>query len=287
MATRDRSSRDYLKVTGTPERHTTAEVTPAERYTAKETGLPSDVGRLLQDLDGTTRYLGESSGATFLDSLKEFIATLFPLAFADFETSLRSPEATFVGSLGFYQTHDSRPLISTPVDAFSIPSFTQISLMLVNLRHVAQDGNGDFLSGGIYYWTDFDQLLRDSKHFLGQNMESDTPSRLATLQAALAVSSLICPLTDSGSSLSSQSCLAKAKTLLGNALDSSSIFDVEVLGLIALYLMEMNRRDSAYMHLCVAAHVLIMNGVHRGWQVDEAGKRLFWTIYTLEREALR
>lgn len=241
-----------------------------------------DTGRLLHDFDGTARYLGESSGAAFLDSLKEFMGTLFPLAFADSWSGHQSPEANFVSSMGFYQTHDSRPLLATDTDEVSLPSMTASSIMLAKLRYFAQDGNGDFPSGGIYYWTNFDEVLRRVRPSPVNAPGTDSPGPLAMLYAALALSSLMNSSTDPAS----QSCnlwLAKAKNLLGNPLHSVNVRDAEVLGLIAMYLVETNRRDAAYMHVSVAVHILLMHGVHVGWLVDEAGKRLFWTIYVLER----
>lgn len=56
-----------------------------------------------------------------------------------------------------------------------------------------------------------------------------------------------------------------------------------VLTLMALYLIENNRRDAACMYVCIAMHISIMHGVHRGWSIDEKGKRVFWTLYILDR----
>jgi hypothetical protein len=64
-------------------------------------------GRLLCDEYGTTRYLGGTSGATFLEHLKHFITfTLLPM------TTHEDPErgSAFESSIGQYQTYDSRPL---------------------------------------------------------------------------------------------------------------------------------------------------------------------------------
>ncbi|KAJ4298270.1 hypothetical protein N0V90_006170 [Kalmusia sp. IMI 367209] len=116
-------------------------------------------GRMLFDPDGNVRYLGETSGATFLDLLKAFMLTLVPLAFVP-EPGATVPEdgSTFVASLGRYQTFDSRPLLDLDVDPFWLPTRTEMIMMLAELRYHIQDGNGDFPSGGMFYWGDLSSL---------------------------------------------------------------------------------------------------------------------------------
>jgi hypothetical protein len=36
------------------------------------------------------------------------------------------------------------------------------------------------------------------------------------------------------------------------------------------------------MYVTAAMHISIMLGAHRGW-VDERGKRIFWSVYCLDR----
>lgn len=103
-------------------------------------------GRLLVDPCGTQRFLGETSGATFLDYLKQFMLTLVPLTF--------QPESadgsSFVASIGRYQTYDSRPIPNPNVDPLWLPDWADMNLMLAELRSYVQDGKDGFLSGGIY-----------------------------------------------------------------------------------------------------------------------------------------
>lgn len=61
---------------------------------------------MLRDPDGTVRYLGETSGANFLDHLKHFMFTLVPVTFQDDCVD----GSSFVSTIGQYQTFDSRPL---------------------------------------------------------------------------------------------------------------------------------------------------------------------------------
>jgi hypothetical protein len=59
-----------------------------------------------------------------------------------------------------------------------------------------------------------------------------------------------------------ESFFARARLLLGNPLDIITINDVPVLALMSFYLLEMNRRDAAYIYVSIAIHILIVHGVH-------------------------
>jgi hypothetical protein len=95
------------------------------------------------------RYHGETSGATFLDSLKEFMATMVVPLMAEVEAGDGS---SFVSSIGQYQTFDSRPLPNPDVKPLWLPTQPEMKSMLAELRYYLQDGTrGDFPSGGIYW----------------------------------------------------------------------------------------------------------------------------------------
>lgn len=240
-------------------------------------------GRLLQDLDGVVRYLGSTSGATFLDLVKEFMTTIFPLAWPGAQ---HGAEMTFIGSLGRYQTWDSRPLIVQDVDPFWHPSKTEMAMMMVRFRYFLQDGSGDFASGGIYYWNDLDLSFFDTKM-------SEIPTdphllrRLALFHAALAMACQVEAVAEDNndSTRRGETFFARARWLVGNPLDTtlSNIFDVPVLAMMSIYLVGMNRRDAAYMYVSLGMHIAVMNGVHRGWVHDEQCKRSFWTLYIMDR----
>jgi hypothetical protein len=104
-------------------------------------------GRLLFDPDGTVRYFGETSGATFLEYLKHFMLTLVP-----FTCQPDSGDgSSFVASIGQYQTFDSRPLPNPDVNPLWLPSPDEMTSMLAELRYYLQDGSGNFPSGGIHW----------------------------------------------------------------------------------------------------------------------------------------
>lgn len=241
-------------------------------------------GRVLQDPDGTVRYLGESSGATFLDHLREFMATVFPVAFNSVWPSAQNPETAFITSLGSYQTHDSRPMLVENIDSFVLPSKTEASIMISDLRYFVGDGSGDFPSGGIYYWGDMDQLLREHPGISNLDPGFESIGKRALHNAAFALACQVNPAcTPKGESSFGENFFARAKLLVGNPLDIATINDVPVFALLGAYLLEMNRRDAAYIYISTATRILIVHGVHRGWMVDEKGKRIFWTVYILDR----
>ncbi|RYP55106.1 hypothetical protein DL768_000225 [Monosporascus sp. mg162] len=144
---------------------TTSSVSTANLHSTETTDddASADEGRLLHDPDGITRYLGSTSGATFLDSLKEFMRTVFPLAWP----GVQGPETSFLGSLGRYQTYDSRPLQNHEgVDPIYLPMKPDMETMVAQLKFFIQDGNGEYPSGGIFYWgeldpSDFDSISAD------------------------------------------------------------------------------------------------------------------------------
>jgi hypothetical protein len=246
-------------------------------------------GRLLHEADGTARYLGETSGATFLDSLKGFMSTIFPLAF---HQNLSNPQDTaastaFLASVGRYQTFDSRPLSLPPVDPMCLPSRTEMTLMLAALRYFIQDGSGEFPSGGIFFWGDLSSLPQEQRSSLGSPRADSQSLNLALFHTVFAFAAQL-SLTAPNSKVDGQlgePFFARARALLGNPLDFTTYDsnDVSVLALMALYLVEKNRRDAAYIYISNAMHISIMHGVHRGWAADEMGKRVFWTVYILDR----
>ncbi|EFQ31395.1 fungal specific transcription factor domain-containing protein [Colletotrichum graminicola] len=250
-------------------------------------------GRQLEDQDGRARFLGETSGATFLDHLKEFMTTISPLAFnKPWLSPTPNNGSAFLASLGRYQTYDSRPIeVESNADPLVLPSRADMSAMLSELRYFIQDGSGLFPCGGIYWWGDLNCVPVDPKSV---SLPPETPHQaichrfrhLAFYHVAFAVA---CQASTTATSVPiprdlGQDYFARARMLLGNPLDITqyTISDVAVLALMGFYLIEMNRRDAAYMYVSNAMHISIMHGAHRGW-VDERGKRVFWTLYILDR----
>ncbi|KAK3937956.1 fungal-specific transcription factor domain-containing protein [Diplogelasinospora grovesii] len=259
-------------------------------------------GKLLHDTDGTSRYHGVTSGATFLDNVKEFMRTIVPLvsnfnptdvpgAGPGFGQVAHAPSGVvtaFLDSVGQYQTYDSRPLhLPSDVDPRWLPPRSDMADMLTQLRFFIQDGeNGEFGSGGIFFWDVLGNAPPDpSSLSLSPNYVYDR--NLAFYHTAFAFATLL-SRTEPNSKQDGQlgeHFLARARILLGNPLDITmyTTNDVSVLALMALYLIENNRRDAAYIAVSNAIHVSIMHGVHRGCSVDEKGRRTFWTVIILDR----
>lgn len=76
----------------------------------------------------------------------------------------------------------------------------------------------------------------------------------------------------------------RARRLLGNPLDTVrfTLSDVGVLALMGFYLIEMNRRDAAYMYVSMAIHIAMIHGAFSA-PCTESQKRTYWTLYTLDR----
>ncbi|KAK3315747.1 fungal-specific transcription factor domain-containing protein [Apodospora peruviana] len=235
-------------------------------------------GKLLTDNDGTERYLGETSGANYLDAIREFVV----ITHRKLQRPLSSTEG-FLASRGRYQTFDSRPLDLPAVDPLLLPSTAEMTQMLSNLSLYIQDGNGSFPCGGLFFWPfkDVGSISAESvptSSSGGPATKTATTRQLAMYHMGFAFASLI-------GGQPSEQFFSRARRLLGNPLDITlyTLDDVPALALMTLYLVENNRRDAAYMCISNAVHVSIMHGIHRSPAFSEERRRTFWTVYILDR----
>lgn len=225
----------------------------------------------------------EISDATFLDQLKQFMRTLLGcLTFAPGSEG----GCTFLGSVGCYQTHDSRPLTNPGVDPTWLPEPSEMVQMLHQVRQYIQDGNGAFKSGGIHWWGDLSKIpARAGPPSIMGLTTGDQSRHLAFYHVCFALSvsighaSLHLAEYQYGDAY-----FKRARMLLGNPLDTVrfTLSDVPALSLMGYYLIEVNRRDAAYMYVSLAVHIAIIYGSFRH-TADEAGKRVFWTLYIMDR----
>ena len=237
-------------------------------------------GRFPYDSEGAARYNGESSGATFLDQLKRFMRTLMGslTLIPGFEDS-----PTFMSSIGRHQTYDSRPLTDPDVNPGWLPTSAEMSSMLRKLRVYIQDGNGTYESGGILWWGDLVNVPKSNPLAHLGTMDGNRHLAFYHICFALSVSightSLRLPDSESA-----EAYFKRARMLLGNPLDAVhfTLTDVPALSLMAFYLIEVNRRDAAYMYVGIAVHIAIMHGAFR-YAANETSKRVFWTLYILDR----
>lgn len=260
-----------------PDSKESAVTSPVENGTVDvfEVQEERDQGKLLTDCYGTERFLGETSGANFLDDCKSFIVISHTVVCGNrklIENSL------FHASRGRYQTFDSRPMNLPSVDPLWLPPHPEMKAMLNDVSIYLGDGNDSFRSGGIFYWP-----WKDLVDIVPTSPKQQANRQLALYHVAFAFSSLL-------KGQPSDEHFARAYALMGSMSDVTAytLDDVPTMSLMALYLVENNRRDAAYICISHAAHVSIMHGAHRqSWNcdsaVDEGRKRSFWTVYILDR----
>jgi hypothetical protein len=263
--------------------------TPQSRSEEEEEHQTGD-GRILQDPDGYTRYLGESSGAAFMDRLREFVGTIIPLLSATEGMSSTNMEAMFTSLLGHYHTHDSRPLLLPHVDPFFLPNPEDISKLISNFRFYAGDGAGTAPCGGIYYWGDLWDLEQRASNILPLSGSRDESILLCKLNAVMALACQYNPsLALPWETHPGETYFARAKLLLINPMEDASLAYMCALSLMGHYLLGLYRRDAAYMYIGLAARIAVIHGLHRGWMIGnptksaEQHKREFWNTFILDR----
>lgn len=252
-------------------------------------------GSLLQDRDGTKRWLGGTSGATFLDHLKKFMHTLkSSLGYSSTPTET-SPGFGFLASRGHYQTSDSRLLFMPTTQESTNPfspsgNWSTAGARLSKVSEHMQDCMSRWKCGGIHYFGDFSVEGWAVAH---QNDSSSInnappPRELAFYEAAFALGTVY-SLTTAKSRRDGQlgeMSFARARKILGDFTDIRyGMDDVPTLALMAIYMVEMNRRDSAYILLSHALTICCMFGGLKGSFSSEKDRRVVWTLYCLEKDA--
>lgn len=236
-------------------------------------------GRLLHDGIGTARFHGEWSELAFVDNLKALLISLLPI----------SEVNSIPTNIGRCQTSDSRPLPPTDANPLWLPPANATRTMLVLARSFIQDGTEESSSpsGGIYWWGDIRSQPPPPPS--GGQIQVDRRSalRLAFYQTALAIACRIASTKPAAPGITpdrSEPFFSRASTLLGHPLDVSrcSIGEVSVLTLMVYYLLETDRHEAAAVYISLAARISISLGAQRG-HVDERGRRVFWTLYLLDR----
>lgn len=252
-------------------------------------------GSLLQDRDGTKRWLGGTSGATFLDHLKKFMHTLkSSLGYSRTPTET-SPGFGFLASRGQYQTSDSR-LLFTPTTQDSTNPFSAsgnwstAGTRLAKVSEYMQDCMTKWGCGGIHYFGDFsvEGWAAAQQKDSGSINNAPPPRELAFYEAAFALGTVY-SLTAANSRRDGQlgeMSFAKARKILGDLTDTRyGMGDVPTLALMATYMTEMNRRDSAYVFLSHALTICCMFGGLKGSFSCEKDRRIVWTLFCLEKDA--
>ncbi|OGE46911.1 hypothetical protein PENARI_c090G01433, partial [Penicillium arizonense] len=238
-----------------------------------------DGGRFLADPDGQRRFIGNASGAAFLDQLREFASTVLPLVCGK-NGSLRHSQIqdSFSNLLGRYQTHDSRPLQLPVVDPYYLPPIEETQRCLSLLSK----STGDMEDVSIFYWGPLTDTMRQVYSKGTANTYGEYSIQLATLNAALALAAQQSPAGALGSE-TGDTYFAHARFLLGSPLDSATRMHIPCLAMMGYYLLGANRRDAAYSYIRLAGHIAVTYGYYQSWMTSETERREFWTIYALDR----
>lgn len=248
-------------------------------------------GSFLQDRNGTKRWLGGTSGATFLDHLKKFMHTLkLSLGYSVTSTN-GSPGLKFLASTGQYQTSDSQLLFTptadhiNPYSSLNNLEWNQAGSLLAKVDEYLQNCANTWPCGGIHYFGDL-----SAQSWLGlQSVGTSTPRReSAFYEAAFAVGTIY-SLTAANSRRDGhlgEMFFARTRNILGDPMNIShySFRDVPTLALMAMYMAEMNRRDNAYVYLSHATTVCCMFGGMKGSFSDERDRRIVWTLFCLSKD---
>lgn len=247
-------------------------------------GTAATEGSLLEDNDGTKRWLGGTSGATFLDHLKKFMHTLKSCL----GYNGTSPGSQFLASRGQYQTSDSRLLFTPSTDlnnSFNPPDHWTTGCRLSKVDVFLQGRTKASVCGGIHYFGNFSM----ENWFIVQR-DSTRTRELAFYEAASALGTIY-SLTATSSRRDGQLgeiSFANARKILGDPTDISNynMRDVATLAMMAMYMSEMNRRDNAYMYLSHAISICCMFGGLQGSssELGERDIRIIWTLFCLTRD---
>lgn len=294
---------------------------PARKLIGGGMDAAATEGSLLQDRDGTKRWLGGTSGATFLDHLKKFMDTLKSSLGYSLAPTDTSPGVHFLASSGQYQTSDSRLLFTPTAQDGAAASYNPFAApggwdaarsRLARVNEYMQDCMGAWACGGIHYFGDLSvrgwaaaqqsagnnnnnnncgsggNSSSNSSNSGNSSSSSTAPSRqLGFYEAAFALGTVY-SLTAANSRRDGQlgeMSFAKARKIVGDLADTRhGMGDVATLALMATYMAEMNRRDSAYMHLSHALTICCMSGGLKSFS-SETEKRIVWTLFCLEKDA--
>lgn len=243
--------------------------------------------KLLYDSDGTKRFVGETSGPAFLDRIKELIDAALKVPDAP-KKSIPIDSSKFLSSLGEFHTFSTIAKFDYDVNPLTLPPKDELQHKLSETRHVFQDGNGSWPSGGIYWYgriTKFSNLPKPFDVITANDLVKFP--EVPRIHASLALHVFACcrwPQDDTVVDRPGDVFFARAARSFQYALDgrNCSVHAISALALMATYLLEETKRDAAYMHISSAVQMCIILGIHRMFR-DESTRRLFWTVYCLDR----
>ncbi|KAL2014342.1 hypothetical protein VTN00DRAFT_1867 [Thermoascus crustaceus] len=237
-------------------------------------------GRILRYSDTYARFSGASSGGVFIDELRTLVAMVLPALSRSVSPPGHGIETSFASLLGRIHTYDSRPIALEEVNPLELPPVDEIAGLLNTFWGYTEDRDDSFGCGGIYYWGDLREILPHA----ATAMQGAGTKGLCLLNATLALACQFdCFPAQKGEHNPGETFFTRAKQLLGNPLDDSTLTDMRALTFMSYYLLGSNRRDTAYIYICAAMRIAMMHGLHEGLVPTEQRKREFWNIFILDR----
>lgn len=237
-------------------------------------------GRILRYSDTYARFSGASSGGVFIDEIRTLVATVLPALSRSASPPGNGIETSFASLLGRIHTYDSRPIALEEVDPLELPPVDEIAGLLDTFWGYTKDRDDPFGCGGIYYWGNLREILPHA----ATAVQGVGTKGLCLLNATLALACQFdCFPAQKGEHNPGETFFTRAKQLLGNPLDDSTLTDMHALMFMSYYLLGSNRRDTAYIYICAAMRIAMAHGLHEGLVATEQRKREFWNIFILDR----
>ncbi|KAJ5469356.1 hypothetical protein N7539_008974 [Penicillium diatomitis] len=236
-----------------------------------------DGGRFLSDPDGQSRFIGGASGAAFLDQIRQFVMCVSAfLREVDEGYQRVLIDEAFGNLLGMYQTHDSRLLELPEVDPYHLVPYAEAKRLLLPL--CTSSNTNDQIK--IYFWGPIMELVQEIYYPAPGTDRRLDPITLATFNAALAFATQQDTIATPESG---REYYARATIFLGRPLEATTKRHITCFLLLGCYLFGEHRRDGAYSYIRMAGHLAVTYGFHQSQATGEGQKRLFWTIYALDR----
>ncbi|KAK8131767.1 hypothetical protein PG984_008205 [Apiospora sp. TS-2023a] len=264
-------------------------VSPSDEPASSERGgslsSPRAEPRVPSDEDSPARYPGPTSGSAFLGQVKEFMANILTLGWSS--SDCPSDTVTLLDSVGRFQTRDPRPLrLRYGERPAGSPRKDELNGMATELSHFLQDIHNDSYYGSLPWWGNLDPSKLDLDSLEALPGDAHECRQLAIIHATLAV---VCVLGTSSPAKNNatrgDAFFERARSLMGNPLDAAgwSLLNLPLLAMMAVYLIEVDRTDAAYIYVSLGMHIAVIHGAHQGHVQNEHEKRSFWTLYHLDR----
>lgn len=238
--------------------------TPASASSITATASsPTDesIGRLLLDLHGNPRYMGETSGAAFYDQLSYILHQHLP------HMSFQSPMP-----LHTYHTEDTNPLPEDE-DIDTLPPL-ELTRHLVSLFFLH--------TSDLFLCVDPSAFKEQVEQYY--RSASSTAAPLDSPSADwLALLNIIMGIASQYSGRPGTEYMARTTRLLTDICEKTHPARAQTLALMALFMLSIHHREAAYNYIGLAMRISLALGHHVDLSPSEQTQRLFWSIYCIDR----